>query len=72
MSQNKDFEPDTSSFLSEEDNPFAKKVKKKSHKTIRIYEDDYEVLKELAFYNKTTIVELVHEAVKLLPPQKKK
>lgn len=39
---------------------------KQKYKTIRIYPEDQETLKRLAFYNNTTIVKLVSESLELL------
>lgn len=60
---------DTSKHASKKENPFAKEEKAAAYKTIRIYEEDYKKLKELAFFSDRTIVECVHEAVTLLKKQ---
>lgn len=60
---------DTSKHASKKENPFAKEEKAAAYKTIRIYEDDYKKLKELAYFSDRTIVECVHEAVALLKRQ---
>ncbi|WP_394532885.1 hypothetical protein C1N83_28180 (plasmid) [Priestia aryabhattai] len=61
---------DTSKHASKKENPFAKEEKTAAYKTIRIYEEDYKKLKELAFFSDRTIVECVHEAVTLLKSKK--
>lgn len=71
MAKKKFEDIDTSEFTAKKKNPFAKEEKKVSHKTIRIYEKDYEKLREIAFFSKSTIVEVVEEAVALLESQRK-
>lgn len=71
MDKKKSFENiDTSAFTSKKANPFAKNTKTAAYKTIRIYEEDYKELKSLAFYEDSTIVEMVHDAVQLLKKKK--
>ncbi|MGM9988818.1 MAG: hypothetical protein ACI35O_16550 [Bacillaceae bacterium] len=63
---------DTSRFKSKKSNPLVTSKPKYSHKTIRIYEEDYKELKRLAYERDTTIVELMGDCIRLLKNEEEK